>query len=324
MKAQNLFALLAVCVALPASLAAKHKDKQPAGPVAPIGWIDLHAGPRKFSVSEEDFQKVTRQLAPGLLIPVFKTKEKHGLTLARVGALNLETGSAELGWVEMKPGEMKPAQSYPPDADLLPLLGPPYLDDFTANHTDIARFLVRQSQGPPFLLCYVLTAPLSMAKLVIFSSHDGRLSPTTELNVPISEMEAGITSIKLRDLLGDGSDCVITREHFRQQAETSGTTLRIRRIVEGKFQDLWQAPINFQNLSQYNPQTQILQPPEHNIGAPGTITTGDVTFRASGTGQEPVWKGKVEFFVIGREKPVDSLNIEKACPWNGRAFAPLR
>ena len=137
-------------------------------------------------------------------------------------------------------------------------------------------------------------------------------------------MKAGITSLEIRDLVGDGSDFAITKEPFREQAQTYGASLRIRKIAAGQFQDLWQAPIEFRNLSQYSPKMQIFQPPEQNIGALGTVTKGDVTFRPSGKGQEPVWKGKVEFFVIGREKAVDSVNIEKACPWNGQEFAPLR
>ena len=119
-------------------------------------------------------QKVTRNLARGALLPVFKTKEKHGVELAQVGALNLETGSSELGWVEINAADLKPPESYPLDSELLRLLGAPYLDDFTAEHTDIARFLVRQAQGPPVLLCYVVTMPLSMAKLVIFTSSQGK------------------------------------------------------------------------------------------------------------------------------------------------------
>lgn len=321
MKTRIIIALLVACVALPGSVAAK--KKQPAGPTVPIGWLNLHAGSRKFSVSEEDLQHVNRDLARGLLVPVFRTKEKHGTTLARIGALNLETGNAELGWVEVNPSEVKPVESSPPDSELLRTLGAPYLDDFTAEHTDIARFLVRQAQGPMAMLCYVLTAPLSMAKIVIFVSDQGRLSPATEINIPISEMQAGVTSIEVRDLVGDGTDCVISKEHFREQAQTLGTILRIRKIVDGKFQDLWQAPIEYQNLSEFNSKLKILQPPEMNIGTPGTVTTGEVTFRASGKGQEPVWKGKVEFFAAGRDKALDSVSIEKACPWNGEGFAPL-
>jgi hypothetical protein len=244
--------------------------------------------------------------------------------LGQVGALNLRTGSSELGWVEITPTELQPVETYPPDSELLGLLGAPYLEDFTAEHTDVARFLVRQALGPPALLCYVYTAPLSAAKLVIFTPSEGKYLPGASINITISEMQAGITSLEIRDLVGDGSDCVITKEPFREQAQTYGTNLRIRRIAGGQFQLVWQAPIEFQSLSQYSPKMQILQPPEQNIGAQGTVTTGEVTYRPNGKGQEPVWKGKVELFVFGRDKAVDSVAIEKACPWNGREFTPLR
>ena len=102
MKSRILVALLVAGIFLP--WAAGSEGKETAGPTAPIGWLDLHAGPRKFSVSEEDLQKATRSLRQGALLPVFKTKEKHGAKFAQVGALNLETGSAELGWVEIKLG----------------------------------------------------------------------------------------------------------------------------------------------------------------------------------------------------------------------------
>ena len=198
MKNRILVALLVVVVALPSTLAAK--EKQQAGPPAPIGWLDLQAGSRDFSVPLPDLQKVTRHLARGALLPVFKTKEKHGAKLAQLGALNLETGRSELGWLEINSGDLKPPESYPLDSELMRLLGVPYLDDFTAEHTDIARFLVRQTQGPPALLCYVLTMPLSMAKLVIFTPSQGKYLPGAALNIPISEMQAGITSLEIRDL----------------------------------------------------------------------------------------------------------------------------
>jgi hypothetical protein len=322
MKTPLLVTLLVVGAFLPGAAAAK--EKKPTGPPAPIGWLNLQAGSRKLSVPEPDLQKASRNLARGALLPVFKTKEKHGAMFAQVRALNLDTGSSELGWVEINASDLKPPESYPLDSELLGLLGTPYLDDFTAEHTDIARFLVRQDQGPPALLCYVLTAPLSMAKLNIFTPHQGKYLPGEALNIPMSEIKPGITSLEIRDLVGDGSDCVITKEPFREQAQTYGDDLRIRKIADGNFQVLWQAPIEFHNLSQYSPKMQILQPPEQNIGAPGTVTTGAVTFRPSGKGQEPVWKGKVEFFVFGRDKAVDSVSIEKACPWDGREFTPLR
>jgi hypothetical protein len=322
MKKLIVAALMVGGLLLPVMAAAK--EKKEAGPVLPIGWLYLHDGPRDFSVSKEDFQKSTRPLPQGSLVPVFKTKEKNGSTFGRVAALNLETGLAELGWVKIDPAELKPQPSYPPDDDLTPLLGTPYLDDVTAKHTDMARFLVHQAQGPDLLLCYVLTAQLSMAKLVTFTPSAGKFSLGASLNIPMTEIANGITSLEIRDLVGDGNQCIISKETFRDLADTSGRNLVIRRIVDGQFQTVWQAPIKFKNLSQYNATLKILQPPEMNIGAPGTVTTGEVTYRPNGNGQIPVWKGKVEFFIINREKALDSVTIEKACPWDGNEFAPLK
>jgi hypothetical protein len=325
MRSQVLTTLLALLVSVSQAVAAKEKKQAAeAQPSAPIGWLELGAHSRALSASESDVRKVTRHLTPGTLLPVLRTKEKRGTTIAQVRTFNLDSASRELGWVALNSDELKPVGSYPVDSELLRLLGGPYLDDFTAEHTDIARFLVRGGQGPPALLCYVFTAPLAMAKLVIFAPNEGRFSLGALLDFPLSEMQAGIISLEIRDLIGDGRDCVITKEPFRQQAQTKGTDLVIRRVAGGNFQTLWKAPVEFQNLSQYASKMQILQPPEQNIGAPGTVTTGEVTFRPQGPGQEPVWRGKVEFFVFGRDKAYDSVNIEKACPWNGQEFMPLK
>jgi hypothetical protein len=230
----------------------------------------------------------------------------------------------EMGWVTMDRAELRPPTAYPPDDALVPLLGDPYLDDVVAKHTGMARFVVPQTQGPELLLCYVLTGQLSMAKLVIFTPNGEKFSPGASVNIPITEMQSGVTSLEIRDLVGDGTECVITKENFRDLAGAVGTNLVIRRIVDRQLQNVWQAPIKFQNFAQYNSSLKILQPPEKNIGAPGTLATGEVTYTPSGNGQTPVWKGKVEFFVINREKPLDSVTIDKACPWNGNEFAPLR
>jgi hypothetical protein len=106
--------------------------------------------------------------------------------------------------------------------------------------------------------------------------------------------------------------------------QTQVTNLIIRRVDGDKLLTVWQAPLEYRNLSQYSPKVQILQPPERNIGTPGTVTSGEVTYRPQGSGEAPVWKGKVEFFVLGREKALDSVAIEKACPWDGKEFTPLR
>lgn len=322
MKTPILLALMAIMAAYP-TLATTNETNS-LGSRIPIGWLDLHAGPRDASIPGHDLQKSTRRLFQGALLPVFKTREKHKQEFAQVGLLNLNTGNAELGWVEMNPAELKAPESYPTDSELLRLLGGAYLEDFTADHTHIARFLMLQGQSRPALLCYLVTPLQMMAKLVVFMPSEKTYRPGAALDITISDLHAGVTSFEIRDLLSDGSDCVITQEPFREQMQTFGSNLYIRNVADGQFQTLWQAPVEFRNLSEYNPKMQILQPPEQNIGAPGTMTTAEVTFRPNGKGQEPVWRGKVDFFVTGREKPVDFVKIEKACPWNGRVFAPLR
>ena len=70
--------------------------------------------------------------------------------------------------------------------------------------------------------------------------------------------------------------------------------------------------------------SRVLQPPEANIGMPGTVTKGELEFRTRGRLTDLVWKGKVEFHVLGREEPVESVSIEKTCAWDGTKFAPLQ
>jgi len=71
MKTRILVALLVVGVALPWAAAAK--EKKPAGPAAPIGWLNLQGGSRNFSIPKPDFQKASRDLVRGALLPIFKT-----------------------------------------------------------------------------------------------------------------------------------------------------------------------------------------------------------------------------------------------------------
>lgn len=315
--------LLLVAAALGHSGQALSKEKKPTGPPKPIGWAYVNDGPRDFSGTTFDLHKVKRKISVGSLLPVFKTKEENGETYGRVLSLNFENGYSEEGWVKIAPKELKPAGAFPLDGDLIPLLGGSYLDDVVADRTEVARYLVHQAQGPDLLLCYLLTGQLMMAKLVVFIPANGKFTPAGSVDIPIAEALNGIASLETRDLVGDGNDCIISKENFRNLLDTAGTNLVIRRVVAGELQTVWQVPVKFKNLSQYNSELRILQPPASNIGAPGTVTTGDVTYKPEGKGQTPVWKGKVEFFIINHEKALDSVSIERSCPWDGNKFAPL-
>jgi len=48
-----------------------------------------------------------------------------------------------------------------------------------------------------------------------------------------------------------------------------------------------------------------------------------VEFRPRGALVDIVWKGKVNFHIIGREQLVESVAIEKTCSWDGVKFSPL-
>jgi hypothetical protein len=137
-------------------------------------------------------------------------------------------------------------------------------------------------------------------------------------------MKPGILSGEVRDLLGDGFECLITHEPFREGPATFGVNIVIRRLEGGNFSSLWVAPIELQNLGFFPRELQILHPLEKNAGAPGTVTKGEVEFQPRGKTHIPVWKATVEFFAVGQDKPMDSVKVTKACAWNGSKFEPLR
>ena len=106
-------------------------------------------------------------------------------------------------------------------------------------------------------------------------------------------------------------------------------TLELKALVE---QELQQNPV-LEEMTAPEPELtdkaehdadEVAEPPEENIGAPGTVSRATIEFRERGSVSQPVWKGKVEFYVFGGEKPVQSVSIEKVCPWDGKKFAPLR
>jgi hypothetical protein len=220
--------------------------------------------------------------------------------------------------------ERIPTGRLPADGFILQQLGGAYLDDFTASHTEIGRWLLRQRALGACLVCLVASSVLPTAKLIAFLPIQGGFLAGPSLEFPLFDTPSGIIAAEVRDLRGDGNECLISREPFRTGPERRGTNLVIRAIEARTFKTLWEAPLEFRNLEAYPPKLRVLQPPEVNIGASGTVTTGDVSFRPQGKSYEPVWKGKVEFYGVGREQPIESVLIEKACPWDGEKFTPLR
>ncbi len=311
-------ALVSMAMGLSATLPAQEDTAR-----AFSSWGYVRSGPLDLRSKPGAGKKSSLTLDRGALVEVWKTADRGGSRWAQVRVLSLEKLHFETGWVDAGQLELIPAERIPRDAEILRLLGGRYLDDFTAEHTEIARWLVPQGPGEPLLLCFVNSRDLPSARLAAFLPSQGRFVLGPYLEFPSAELEAGMTSLEVRDLLGDGRDCLIMREPFRNGPETRGMNEVIRRIVEGKFQTIWKAPLEYRFLDAYPAKIQALEPPERNIGTPGTVTTGDVTFKTRGNISEPEWKGKVEFYVVGRDAPVNTLPIDKVCPWDGKKFAPL-
>lgn len=266
----------------------------------------------------------TVHLGRGALVAVLSTKSGKNGTTAQVRAVDPAQLTLAVGIVQSGLLEDIPLDRYPSDAELLKLIGGVYLDDVTASNARIARYLVRQGKQEPALVCFIGASILPQARLQVFLFEQGRLVPGPFIEFPTSELKMAITSIEIQDLVGDGNECLVTHEPFVIQTDNQGVSFTIRRIEGREFKTLWQAPMQFRNTASYPPKLHILEPPEDNIGLPGTAAEGTVDFRDHGALREPVWKGKVSFYVIGREDAIDSVNVEKLCRWDGSKFAPLR
>lgn len=287
------------------------------------GWAHVVTGPVNVYPKRSEGKKVSTTLDSGALAPILETKLSGSKEWDKVRAVLPSTLEDVTGWVEASRIETLPPDRFPPDSDLLDAMGGKYLEDFTARHARLARYLVRRRGQEPALVCYVGSAFLPETRLQVFNHSDGKFTAGSYLEFPFSQLQTGVAQIQFRDLLGDGEDLFITHEPFSNTMETKGVKMVIRRLEDGKFKVLWEAPLELSNRTSYAPRQETLDPPEKNIGQPGTVTKATVDFRTAGHGSEPVWKGKISFYVVGREKPVQTLNVEKACPWNGKVFAPL-
>jgi hypothetical protein len=289
-----------------------------------IGWAYARTGPLEVYSKPGSRNPGLARFRRGALAPVLKLESHAGKTWARVSVLDLATLTPQPGWVESDQAELLPFERFPTDSELLRQLGGAYLDDVTASHAQIARFLVRRGSLEPALVCFISSQSLPSERLAAFIPVQGALVSGPSLEFPSTEIQAGIIAAEVRDLLGDGHECLVTREPFRAGPEDRGVKMVIRRLEDGTFKKLWDAPVEFRRLDAYPPQVRVLQPPEKNIGAPGTLTRGEVTFRPQGSLYVPVWRGNVELYVIGRDKPVESVPIEKLCAWDGTEFVPLQ
>ncbi len=324
MKASAVISLMAIT-----SLAAAKEPKA-------VGWAVARAGEVEVRTGRANNKAHILRLGRGAVVELYGSETRAGSRWCRVGAVNLETLTAMIGWVGCAAIDTLPLDALPSDAALLAAVGGAYAEDSAASHISISRVLVRTGEPTPTLVCFIVSQFLPQGRLQVFSPVEGqpamagRYRPGAFLELPFSEERPGITALEVRDLLGDGNECVVSQEPVNLGRGEVGLNLVIRRIERGppapagQFKKLWEAPLELRSLTDYPPRPQVLQPPEQNIGRPGTVTHGKVTFRAQGKTTVPVWAGQVEFHVLGREEPVQTMRVEKVCPWTGSGFASLR
>ena len=260
----------------------------------------------------------------GALVPVLRMESKNGRKQAMLRITDLSTLNPVDAWVDPSKVEIVPIDRFPSDQELLRQLGGEYQDDFTASKVAVARWLVKQGASGEALVCFVASVVLPASRLVAFLPAQGNFTRGPWLEFPFSDMKPGILSAEVRDLLGDGIECLITHEPFRKGPEVLGVNIVIRRLERGNFRTLWSAPLESRNLDFFPSELQILRPLEKNAGAPGTVTKAEVEFQPRGNIYIPVWKATVEFFAVGQDKPLNSVKVTKACAWSGFEFEPLQ
>jgi hypothetical protein len=290
----------------------------------PIAWCYVQEGPLELMQRALGRRTKPLSLARGALVPVLRMESKSGRKQAMLRITDLSTLNPVDVWVDPSKVEIVPIDRFPSDQELLRQLGSEYQDDFTASKVAVARWLVKEGNSGTALVCLVASVVLPASRLVAFLPGQGNFTRGPWLEFPFSDMKPGILSVEVRDLLGDGIECLITHEPFRKGPEVLGVNIVIRRLERDNFRTLWSAPLESRNLDFFPSEPQILHPLEKNSGAPGTTTKAEVEFQPRGNIYIPVWKATVEFYAVGQDKPLNSVKVTKACAWNGFEFEPLQ
>lgn len=319
MKLKRSFATTYVLITLVAGVTAQAKDKKP----VQTGWAEVTNTAIEVYPRPSAGKKSLVRLSPSSLVPTFESKQSKSSQWTKVSTANPATLEPVTGWVESNSLQVFPTEQFPSDEDLQKVLGGAFLEDIHTQDMRMLRYVLRRGNQEPLLLVYIGSTFLPQTRIQTFERKDGNWAAGPSFEYMPVQLKTGVADIELRDLLGDGHDCLVTREPFAQSFGASGVNLVIRRVEGNTFKTLWQAPLEIKNLSSFPAKINVLAPPEKNIGTPGTVSTGKVEYRREGKVEEPVWKGKIDFYIPGREKPVNTVSVEKVCPWNGSEFKPL-
>ncbi len=317
MKLRALFLILAI------PLAATPGHGQARNPLKPdpIKWCYVKkpgtVARTKPGGSEKEISKLTR----GTLLPAYESKQSGNVEWLKVVVVDLALMTPRAGWVNAGEVEGMEATLFPDDDKVLALSGSPFVEDFAAENTAISRLLVQTKDAGQVLICYMGTEVLPQTRLQLFSKSGTRFKAGPSLDFPFSEMKSPVAGLEARDLAGDGNEFLITREPYASGPQSFGMNLLIRKIEQGNLKVVGKIPVSAHNFDSYPPRLDIAEPDEANIGRPGTDTKGEIEFRTHGALTDIAWKGEIKFYALGREKPLETISVERVWSWNGVQFS---
>jgi hypothetical protein len=309
--------LTVAALAFLASLAAPAKKPQQ------TSWGYISNGPVKAFDRLSLGPHLLRSLGRGTLVAVFGEKEKGGKRWAEIMTSKPVTLEETLGWIDSSQLKFYRADRFPTDADLFLGAGAPFTDDIVAASTAVTRLLLQQRSGEPSLVCLFESPGIASLRLQFFTPDSQGYRTGPYLEFPNAEIRSPVSDLETKDAVRDGNECLISHESFSLGMQNQGVRIAVRRLERGAIKTLWTAPLEYTNLSSYDPQPRKLTPPEKNVGAPGTVTKATADFAADGAMPEIIWKAKIEFHILGREQPIDTLTVEKHCKWNGSEFEKI-
>ena len=241
----------------------------------------------------------------------------------------MEEATPIRGWISEDQVEFLERDAVPGDASVLAQMGRPFSDDRISASAQVARAFW-QAEGSWKALVVTASPPWLPAPMSrVFENVGGRYVPAPEarqFSPPDFSADGGtgIEFMEVLDLVGDGQECLITVEGFREAPKIEGCRLVIRRFTGGKVKKIWDAPTEVSNLGSYPEKLEVREPPELNIGKPATVTRGTVEFISRPQGGFLFrWEGEIEFCLLGRHEPVKTIPLKKSFAWNGREFSAV-
>ena len=294
-----------------------------------IGWAYVKTPGVQLRRKHKESARPLLKLRRGAVLPVFRIHAKKGPRWFAAVGVNLGDATPLRGWISEDQVELLGRDAAPGDRAVLAQMGRPFSEDRISASAQVARLFWQSGGSRKDLVVTVASLWLPAPVSRVFEQVEGEYVPAPEarqFSPPDFSAEGGtgIESMEVLDLIGDGRECLITVEGFQQGPKIEGRRLVIRRLSGGKVEKIWDAPTMVSNLGSYPGKLKILRPPELNIGQPATVTHGKVEFISRPQGGFLFrWEGEIEFYLLGRDAPVEIISLKKTFRWNGREFSAV-